>query len=48
MALSSALAPLRHPLFRMLWTANVVVSLGVWLQNTGAGWMMTTLAPSYN
>lgn len=45
MKLPLALAPLRHPLFRMLWSANVVVSLGVWMQNTGAGWLMTTLAP---
>ncbi len=45
MRLPPALAPLRHPLFRMLWTANVVVSLGVWMQNTGAGWLMTTLSP---
>lgn len=45
MQLPVALAPLRHPLFRMLWTTNVVVSLGVWMQNTGAGWLMTTLAP---
>jgi len=45
MALPAALLPLRHPLFRMLWTANVVVSLGVWMQNTGAGWLMTTLNP---
>ncbi len=45
MALPSALLPLRHPLFRMLWSANVVVSLGVWMQNTGAGWLMTTLDP---
>lgn len=29
----------------MLWIANVVVSLGVWMQNTGAGWLMTTLTP---
>jgi MFS family permease len=42
----AALAPLRHSLFRMLWSANVVVSLGVWMQNTGAGWLMTTLAPN--
>jgi MFS family permease len=44
MRLPAALAPLRHPLFRMLWSANLVVSLGVWLQNTGAGWLMTSLA----
>ena len=45
MALPPALAPLRHQLFRMLWGANVVGSLGVWMQNTGAGWLMTTLSP---
>ena len=45
MRLPAAIAPLRHPLFRMLWSANVVVSLGVWMQNTGAGWLMTTLQP---
>jgi MFS family permease len=42
----AALAPLRRPLFRMLWSANVVGSLGVWMQNTGAGWMMTSLSPN--
>jgi MFS family permease len=46
MRLPAALAPLRHPLFRLLWSANVVVSLGVWMQNTGAGWLMTTLSPN--
>jgi MFS family permease len=46
MQLPAALAPLRHPLFRLLWGANVVVSLGVWMQNTGAGWLMTTLSPN--
>lgn len=45
MALPAALAPLRHPIFRMLWMANVVTSLGTWFQNTGAGWLMTTLSP---
>jgi len=29
----------------MLWMANVVTSLGTWFQNTGAGWLMTTLSP---
>ncbi len=45
MKLPAAVAPLRHKLFRLLWTTNLVVSMGVWLQNTGAGWLMTTLAP---
>ena len=42
----AALLPLRHPVFRMLWTANVVTALGTWMQNTGAGWLMTTLSPN--
>ncbi|MCC6717973.1 MAG: MFS transporter [Acetobacteraceae bacterium] len=45
MALPAALVPLRHPLFRMLWLTNLVVSFGVWMQNTGAGWLMATLSP---
>ncbi|MEO8715095.1 MAG: MFS transporter, partial [Acetobacteraceae bacterium] len=43
--LPPALAPLRHVAYRRLWVANVVTSLGLWLQNTGAGWLMTSLAP---
>jgi len=46
MPLPAALAPLRHPVFRTLWVANVVVSLGTWFQNTGAAWLMTSLAPN--
>src|ERR1700759_1524350 len=45
MRLPAALLPLRNPTFRTLWLANVVAWLGTWLQNTGAGWLMTTLAP---
>ncbi len=45
MRLPPALVPLRHKLFRTLWSANIVVSLGVWMQNTGAGWLMTSLSP---
>ncbi|GAC1345866.1 MAG: MFS transporter [Acetobacteraceae bacterium] len=41
----AALLPLRHKVFRMLWTANVVTALGTWMQNTGAGWLMTSLSP---
>jgi len=43
--LPPALAPLRHLAYRRLWIANVVTSVGLWLQNTGAGWLMTSLAP---
>lgn len=40
-----ALTPLRHAVFRSLWLANVVTALGTWMQNTGAGWLMTSLSP---
>ncbi len=45
MRLPAALVPLRNSTFRTLWLANVVAWLGTWLQNTGAGWLMTSLAP---
>ncbi len=45
MGLPPALLPLRNVVFRRMWFAFVVSSLGVWLQNTGAGWLMTTLSP---
>lgn len=45
MALPAALQPLRHGVYRRLWSAYVVVSLGAWMQNTGAGWLMTNLRP---
>src|ERR1700759_4279221 len=46
MRLPAALVPLRNPTFRALWLATVVGWLGTWLQNTGAGWLMTSLAPN--
>jgi MFS family permease len=45
MHLPIALVPLRNGVFRRLWIATVVGWLGMWLQNTGAGWLMTSLAP---
>ncbi len=42
----AAFAPLRHPGFRALWIANLASNTGLWIQNTGAGWLMTSLAPS--
>ncbi|HJU18760.1 MAG TPA: MFS transporter [Stellaceae bacterium] len=41
-----AFAPLRHPTFRALWIATLASNTGLWIQNTGAGWLMTSLAPS--
>src|SRR4051812_47409580 len=37
---------LRHSIFRSLWIANLASNTGIWLQNAGAGWLMTSLAPS--
>ncbi len=45
MRLPSALVPLRNNTFRHLWIASVIGWLGTWLQNTGAGWLMTSLSP---
>jgi MFS family permease len=43
---AAAFAPLRHSAFRALWIANLASNTGLWIQNTGAGWLMTSLAPS--
>ena len=43
---ASAYAPLRQPVFRALWIASLVSNLGTWVQNVGAGWLMTGLTPS--
>src|SRR5947199_193495 len=42
----SAWDPLREPLFRSLWFAAVVSYTGTWMQNVGAGWLMTQLTTS--
>jgi MFS family permease len=43
---SSALAPLREPLFRSLWIAAVISYIGKWMQMVGAAWLMTQLTSS--
>jgi len=35
--------PLAEPVFRELWTANVVSNIGTWMQTVGGAWLMTTL-----
>jgi len=42
----SAWAPLRHPSFAVIWTAALVSNIGTWMNDVGAGWLMTTLSPS--
>lgn len=41
-----AFLPLRHAVFRMLWLATLASNIGMWVQNTGAGWLMTSLDPA--
>ena len=43
---NSAWAPLGEPLFRSLWIAAVISYTGTWMQNVGAGWLMTQLTMS--
>ena len=43
---ASAWAPLHEPLFRSLWIAAVISYTGTWMQNVGAGWLMTQLTMS--
>ncbi|HEY9092678.1 MFS transporter [Parasphingorhabdus sp.] len=42
----SAWSPFRHRAFALLWTATLISSIGTWMHDVGAGWLMTTLNPS--
>jgi predicted MFS family arabinose efflux permease len=42
----TVIGPLHEPLFRSLWIAAVVSYTGTWMQNVGAGWLMTSLTMS--
>jgi MFS family permease len=37
---------LHNALFRSLWIATLVSNIGSWMQDVGAGWLMTSLSPS--
>jgi MFS family permease len=43
---TSTWTPLLYTWFRWLWIASVVSNVGTWMQNVGAAWLMTELAPS--
>ena len=43
---SSAWSPLENRLFRGLWIATIVSNVGTWMQDVGAGWLMTSLSSS--
>jgi MFS family permease len=38
-------SPFRHSAFAVLWGATVLSNIGTWMQNAGAGWLMTALKP---
>ena len=38
--------PLQSTLFRSLWIATIVSNVGSWMQDVGAGWLMTSLSSS--
>lgn len=45
-SLASAWGPLQNSVFRALWIATVVSSVGSWMQDVGESWLMTSLATS--
>ncbi|MDH5540497.1 MAG: MFS transporter, partial [Rhizobacter sp.] len=42
----SALAPLREPVFRMLWFAWLAANVTMWMNDVAAAWLMTSLTDS--
>src|SRR5690606_29573615 len=40
----TALAPLRHSVFRRVWLASTLANMGGIIQSVGAAWMMISLA----
>lgn len=43
---ASALAPFRHPVFRAVWSANVVSQFGGLIQTVAAAWLMLSISES--
>ncbi len=42
----TALSPMRYPMFRAVWLANLVANFGGLIQSVGASWLMISLAQS--
>jgi MFS family permease len=42
----SAFSPFRHPVYRAIWSANLVSNLGATIQSVAAAWLMTELSSS--
>jgi len=38
--------PLEHSVFRALWIASLVSSIGTWMQNVGGVWLMSSFSAS--
>ncbi len=45
-ASGAAWAPLRHPTFAAMWSAQFVSNIGSWMQTVGAQWLMLSLTGS--
>ncbi|RUT04834.1 MFS transporter [Dulcicalothrix desertica PCC 7102] len=43
---TSMWSPLKQQVFRALWIASAISSVGTWMHDVGAAWLMTTLAPN--
>ena len=43
---TSPWSPLHEPLFRGLWLAALTSNIGMWAQDVGTAWLMTSLAPT--
>lgn len=43
---TSPWSPLHEPLFRGLWVAALTSNIGMWAQDVGTAWLMTSLAPT--
>jgi MFS family permease len=42
----SAFAPLRQPVYRMLWLTWLAANTSMWMNDVASAWLMTSLAPS--
>lgn len=43
---ASAMAPLRLPVFRMLWFTWLAANASMWMNDVASAWLMTSMAPS--
>jgi MFS family permease len=43
---ASAWSPLQNAVFRGIWIASIASNIGTWMQDVGAGWLMTSLTSS--